>query len=152
MPRERTKLTEKQERILVQAQLMGLTTADMIRISNRLKAIERQQEAQREIDAVVQGMLWVKKDTGWQITDTGGKVYDITNRKEKNNGRRSWENYYTLAVDVTVNKPGTRFQTRTGKQREVYINSDYPLKLLPEKSKELFHFMKLIKAGRWDHL
>ena len=44
MTRVRAKLTDKQERILVQAQLMGLTPRDMTQISNRVVALQKEAE------------------------------------------------------------------------------------------------------------
>ena len=70
MARERAKLTDKQERILVQCQLMGLTTRDMTQISNRLVALERERAFKADIAEAVADKTWTKVDKGWQIVDT----------------------------------------------------------------------------------
>ena len=53
MARERAKLSDKQERILVQCQLMGLTPSDMTQISNRLVALERERGFKADIAEAV---------------------------------------------------------------------------------------------------
>jgi hypothetical protein len=50
MARGRAALTDKEERILIQAQLMGLSTASMVKIGNRLKALEQEREAMNHIN------------------------------------------------------------------------------------------------------
>lgn len=150
MARERVKLTEKQERILVQAQLMGLTTADMVRIGNRLRALEKEREAKADIDDVISGVIWTATIDGWVIHAPDGKVYTFTNRTQRKG--YNWDNSYRVEYDIKVEKPGTRFQPRTAKKNDVYVSIDYPAKLLPGKNKELFCLMKRIKAGAWDNL
>ena len=61
MPRGRKALTDKQERILVQCQLMGLTTADMVQISNRLRALDKEREFKSRVNEFASGFTWTAK-------------------------------------------------------------------------------------------
>ena len=61
MSRGRKPLTDKQERILVQCQLMGMTTADLVTISNRLKAIDAENEFRSRVAEATHGFSWTVK-------------------------------------------------------------------------------------------
>ena len=78
MARERAKLTEKQERILVQCQLMGLTPQDMQQISNRLIALQKEREYKEEVAEAVNNLSWSSTKNGWQIVDQNGKTFEST--------------------------------------------------------------------------
>ena len=151
MARERVKLTDKQEKILVQAQLMGLTTADMVRIGNRLKAIERERQQKAEIDEAVSRFTYEAMDKGWKITDsTDGLVYQFSNRKiDRRNS--SWNYRAEIHFDILVEKPGTRYQPRAAKAQSIYISDDWgPAKLMPEKSRELYGIMRGVIHSRFN--
>ena len=73
MPRSRAKLSDKQERILVQAQLMGLTARDMQQIGNRLIALQKEAEEKLQITQTIEGYLWNQdKDGRWTIITSEG--------------------------------------------------------------------------------
>ena len=148
MAKERKKLSDKLERIMVQAQLMGLTTADMITISNRMRALEREREQRVEVDAVASRFTWVPHPTkGWIITDSDdGKVYHVTNRTLDYNSRH-WNAGPAIRYDITVEKPGTRFHPFTKKDFRVNPPADMPARIMPDNNKELYSILTNIKRG-----
>lgn len=145
MARERAKLTDKQERILVQCQLMGLTPRDMQQISNRLIALEKEAEFIKEIQEVSQGKSWEKSKSGWRIT-VDGRIFDCT--KIKNSRRVGWSWETSTEWNVSISKPGTRFKPRNLSSVNVRSHDNIPAKLCPEKSKDLFGLVKAIHHGR----
>jgi hypothetical protein len=148
MARQRAALSEKQERILVQCQLMGLTTADMIQISNRLKALEVERDLICEVDAVKQGCSWEPIPKGWRITARDGRIFDCK-VANKTKSRSYWET--TLGDwDVDITKPGTRFKPKMIIGAPLYAGDNIKKTLCPENSKELFYLLKQIHYKRWD--
>lgn len=146
--RERAKLSEKQERILVQCQLMGLTPRDVQQISNRLIALQKEAEYRSEVGNVISGMSWEKigKD-GWKIVDRDGKIYECTKHKSKRSKQSYWES--ALYVwDIKISKPGTRFKEKYEKDVRVQIDYYITAKLCPEGNKDLYALMKQIHIGR----
>lgn len=151
MARERAKLTDKEEKILVQAQLMGLTTSSMVKIGNRLKALEHEREVKAEIDNVTSQYLYKEKEgkLGWEITTPDGHVWHFTNRHSKNRNV-GWNYKKTITYNICLEKPGTRFQPRVSTNHELYISDDWgPAKFMPEKSKELYAMMRGITNSRF---
>jgi hypothetical protein len=151
MARERAKLTDKEEKILVQAQLMGLTTASMVKIGNRLKALEHEREVKAEIDTVTSQFSYKQKEgkLGWEITTSDGHVWHFTNR-HYNSRNVGWNYKKTISYTICLEKPGTRFQPRVSKNHELYISDDWgPAKFMPEKSKELYAMMRGITNNRF---
>lgn len=152
MARERAKLSDKQERILVQAQLMGLTARDMQQIGNRLVALKKEAEDRREIQDVIDGYTWQQLPhpnkkiggTGWQVNCPDGYVITAF-RTEKS--RSSWSGY-GYDHDITVNKPGTRFKTRYFKDRSLHCDYDWRKKFMPEGSKELYSLIRWIRSNQ----
>lgn len=141
MPRERAKLTDKQERILVQAQLMGLTPRDMTRISNRLVAIQREAAEKLEIQKVIEGYTWTKNDKdSWTITTPDGYVCKFGKPMKAN--RLYWQT--NKDYPITVTKPGTAFKTRVLHKKQVSIRDEWRAKLCPENSKELYGMIKYL--------
>lgn len=155
MARERVKLTDKEEKILIQAQLMGLDTASMVKIGNRLKALEKEREYKAENDRLASTFTsWKKLDTdGWEIAHTDGRVFVFSNRHKeyRNNG---WNHRAKIKFDIGVTKPGTRFEPRSKKAVWIDMNPEWwgPAKFMPEKSKELNGIMRMIKNGSLDSL
>lgn len=151
MAKERAALTDKEEKILIQAQLMGLSTASMVKIGNRLKALEREREQKASIDEVVSRFTYKEKagKLGWEITTDGGYVWHFTNRKiQRRNVGWSYRN--TILYNIGLEKPGTRFQPRSKQHQELYISDDWgPAKFMPEKSKELYAMMRGIEMSRF---
>ncbi len=151
MAKERAKLTEKEEKILVQAQLMGLTTASMVKIGNRLKALERERDQKAEIDDVVSRFTYKQKEgkLGWEITTKEGYVWHFTKRNV--DSRHSGWNYRKkITYNIAMEKPGTRFHPRYSQHHELYISDDWgAAKFMPEKNKELYAMMRGIANQRF---
>ena len=143
MARERAKLSEKQERILVQCQLMGLTPRDMQQISNRLIALQKESEWRKEVADVSAGMSWEKTDKGWKIVDSQGKTFVFA---KANNKISRWDN--NRRWDVEVSKPGTRFKVKQIKDVNVYIDPYITARVCPDNSKELFGLLNSVFKGR----
>lgn len=147
MARGRAQLTEKQERILIQAQLMGLTPQDMQRISNRLIALQKEAEEIQKVGDNVRGYSWTRDDNkNWIVTTPDGHVCKFT--KGKNKKTQWWETTYNY--DVTVTKPGTAFKTRELKDRRISQRNEWRAKLLPEKNKELYGMIIWCGGLKWE--
>lgn len=148
MPRGRKQLTDKQERILVQCQLMGLTTADLVTISNRLRALDAEREFLARVSEVSQGFSWkIKNKREFTITDSAGHVYDVKCYSDYSN--RNWNHLGIDLAKVTISKPGTRFKTRTvdnHRLTEHYTDGEIG-RVCPEGSKYLYRVMRDIKKG-----
>ena len=146
MARERAKLSEKEERILIQSQLMGLTTANMIRIGNRLRALDIERQQKEMVSSMVEGRSYSKQTNGWKIIDRDGVNYDFNKIKVKR------KNYYEAAWawEVTITKPGTRFVPKKVDKISRYSGhyDDPPQRLCPENSKELFGVLKILHSVR----
>lgn len=143
MTRTRTPLTEKQERILVQCQLMGLTTRDMTQISNRLVALERERNFIKDVEMVMQNIQDYKTDKSknvYEIVDKIGNVY--TCRKAQKS------TYYSEVFDVKVHRVDGLIKNH--KNQTIYPDSTGEVaKHCPEKNKRLFRLCKSIQTGRW---
>ena len=155
MARERVKLTDKEEKILIQAQLMGLDTASMVKIGNRLKALEKEREYKTS-NAELAGKFtsWKKLDNdGWELEYKDGRVFVFSNRyKEyRHNG---WNQRALIKFDIGVTKPGTKFHPRSKLAVTVPMHSEWwgPAKFMPEKSKELYGIMRIINDGDLDSI
>lgn len=148
MARERAKLTDKQERILVQCQLMGLTTRDMTQISNRLVALEREREWLADINDSAAGCTWTQKGTkGWTIVDTDGKTYECKGHKKSSRSQSYWDRAI-YAWDVKITKPGTRMKEKTLSDVTVHVDPYVTARICPENSKDLYSLLKAIKNKR----
>lgn len=150
MPRERAKLSDKQEKILMQAMLMGLDAHDMQQIGNRLMALKREAEEKAVIAETIAGYSWTqvahptKKDAlakAWHVTSPDGYLYEFSNKTNSRNN--SWYSKY-FEYDVRVSKPGTRFKTRIAKSKTMSIDNDWKKKFMPENSKELYSMIRWI--------
>ncbi len=149
MARGRAKLTEKQERILIQAQLMGLTARDMQQIGNRLIALQKEARDRQEIENYCQGFSWEKtKDNEWRVTTPEGHVVE-THKTGK--FRTEW-NRHSIEYDFKVYKPGTRFKIRNFKKTSASVELEWRKKLMPEQSKELYGVIRWIKNHSWNWL
>lgn len=141
MSRSRAKLSDKQERILVQAQLMGLTARDMQQIGNRLIALQKESEEKAEIQSRIEGYSWVKNDKdSWTITTPDGYVCKFG--KASKNTRFSW--YANKDYPISISKPGTAFKPRVLQKKEVPFNHEWRAKFCPENSKELYAMIKFL--------
>lgn len=146
MPRERAKLTDKQERILVQAQLMGLTPRDMQQIGNRLIALQKEAEDKKHISENIEGYSWAQVKGGWQVTTPDGHTVEAI----RGDRGRSHYHYSQWEYDFKVSKPGTRFKTRTYKQKSLNIDYDWKKRLMPADSKELYAVIRWIRNNHYE--
>lgn len=146
MARGRAKLTEKQERILIQAQLMGLTPRDMQQISNRLIALQREADEIKKIGETTQGYSWIKTDKGtWNVTTPDGYLCEFS---KGSSGKRSyWERTKDYSVKIT--KPGTAFKARQLK-KGIGVRDEWIAKLCPENSKELYALISWAHGLKWE--
>lgn len=146
MPRGRAALTDKEEKILVQAQLMGLSTSSMVKIGNRLKAIEKEREDKALIDQTCQGYTWIKTDTGWTIITPENYHCEFTDKKQ---GKSSWyERVFTYKVKVY--KPNTRFKPRFFKEKSIRISDDWKAKLCPAGDKGVYAMIRFCHNLKWE--
>ena len=147
MARTRAQLSEKQERILIQCQLMGLTTSDMTQISNRLRALDKEREFKREVDLVTAGASWkIHSKHSYTITAADGRVYDCTMKKKA--GRYHWDSTESWTIKIT--HPGTRMKERIFEDQRIYADdANETAGACPEKSKRLFRLLKAIHYGNW---
>ena len=148
MARGRAQLSEKEERILIQAQLMGLDTSSMVRIGNRLRAIDKERDDLAKVDAAINGLSWTRPEgtSNWIITRADGKIFHCEYHRRDS---RTWGGY-KVVWKIHVSKPGTRFNNRTIDDVEVYVTEDLPKRMMPEKSRELFALTQSITRGRFD--
>ena len=150
MPRGRKPLTDKQERILVQCQLMGMTTADLVTISNRLKAIDAENEFRDRVAEATHGFSWtVKNKREFTIIDQAGHVYEVKCYSDYTN--RNWNYRGIDYAKITVSKPGTRFKARTVSDHKISKQWDENeiVSVCPEGSKYLYRVLRDIKTGRF---
>ena len=149
MARGRAKLTEKQERILIQAQLMGLTPQDMQRISNRLIALQNEAEEIKRIGETTQGYIWEDKIDIENLKITTPDGYVVEARRGKK-GNTHW-NRYSWSYNIVVSKPGTRFKPRRYKDVSLNCEYDWTKRLMPAQSKELYSLIRWYKNSmKWE--
>lgn len=151
--RGRAALTEKEERILIQSQLMGLTPSSMVKIGNRLKALEKEAQDIAEINEACQGFSWeVLKDetrkndkAGWVVTTPDNfKVKFVRGKKKTRWGG------YEVVWDLHVTKPGTRYKPRVLKDKSLHVDYDWRAKLCPANSKELYSCIRYCRHMHWE--
>lgn len=149
MPRERIKLSDKQERIIVQCQLMGITTRDMVQISNRLVAIEKEAFFKKTVEQVmshIKSYNFDKKKSIYTIVDDTDTEYTIKLHKK--------QHYRTDLIDISFSTAnyGSKDQKKTYKNQTVYPDLAYYeiSKFCPENSKLLFRLCKDIVGHRWN--
>lgn len=150
MARGRVKLTDKQEKILLQAQLMGLDSSDMTRIANRLVALKKERDEISQINNDIANYRWEKiiddtsKDNSvwWKIHHPDGYVIEASNLRVKDRGWYS-DSYQ---VDFRVTKPGTRYQTRVKKDQRVSVDREWTKRLMPEQNKVLYGIIRWCRA------
>jgi hypothetical protein len=149
MPRGRAALTEKEERILVQAQLMGLSTASMVKIGNRLRALEQERDEIERINKTIEGFKFSETPNLEHLeidTPDGLHVEAIRGKK----GSSRWDTF-SWDYTIRVSKPGTRYKTRVFKNRELRCDYDWKKRLMPAKSKELYSLIRWVKNSMpWD--
>lgn len=142
MPNYRKPLTDKEERILVQAQLMGLTTDSMVRIGNRLRALEREAEEIAQINEAVAGYTW-ETPSKEKLTIVNPEGYKIT--AHSTTPRRSSSFYYrsmSRSYDLDISKPGTRVKLRQVSDVNLMEGRDWRKRMMPANSKELYSLIR----------
>lgn len=146
MARTRAALTDKQEKILIQCQLMGMTTADMVKISNRLRALDAEREFRVKVDEAIQDKSWIKKSRNeYVITDQKGLEYKCVMSykvRDRWNTSEKWE--------VTVTHPGTRMKERIFKDQSIYGSGDEAVRCCPDGDKRLYRLLKAISNGKFS--
>lgn len=157
MPRGRAKLTDKQEKILLQAQLMGLEAHDMTRIANRLVALKKEREEIEQVNRDIDRFRWEKvvddtsktNDVWWKIFHPDGYLIEVTNIAVKDRGWYS----KTYKANFRITKPGTRFNTRIAKDRNFSVDNDWTKRLMPENDKVLYGIIRWCKQQdfRMEH-
>ena len=148
MPRGRKPLTDKQERILVQCQLMGLTTADMVQISNRLKALDIEREFKVRVDEAAHGFTWTSKNKReFTLFDSAGYVFEV--KVSTDYSRDSWNQQCHHYARVDVTKPGTRFKPRRINAHPLRNpwNENEIVSACPDSNKYMYRMMRDIKRG-----
>lgn len=147
MARGRAQLSEKQERILIQCQLMGLTTRDMTQISNRLKALDKEREFKARVNEVTAGVTWEQNAKGhYMITANDGRLYECILKKVQ--GRYSWDRKDEWTIKVS--HPGTRMKEKVfNKENLYYTEYDEVASACPNKDKRLFRLLNSIHKGKW---
>jgi hypothetical protein len=121
----------------------------MIKIGNRLRALEQEREAIDRINETCQGFSFSETidSERIEVTTPEGQVI-VADRGKKGNSR--WD-HFSWSYDITVAKPGTRFKTRIYKNRELRCEYDWKKKLMPAKSKELYSLIRWVKNSMpWD--
>jgi len=128
-----------------------MTTADLVTISNRLKALDAEREFKSRVAEIKHGFTWTikKPRREFTITDLAGYVYYVKVRSDYS--RSSWNQQCHYFAEVTVTKPGTRFKGKTV--------SEHPLReswntveigsICPEGNKFLYRMMRDIKEGKF---
>jgi hypothetical protein len=150
-PVKRKPLSDKEERVLAYAQLMGVEVSSMSRIANRMRAQALEQENARTVARVVDDYTWTvissehprqvyeisSKSTGWQWHCQG------TGR-----GSSSWFNV-GWEFEVTWTAPnGT-----VGKEMPVPSQPrDLQLRLLPERDRALYGLIRWIRNQDWNYI
>jgi hypothetical protein len=143
MPKERIPLTDKEERILVQAQLMGLTTASIVKIGNRLRALEREAEEKVRIAENIHGYSWTEQPTTetMSFTDPDGLLI-VANRNSKGRFNGGWSyRHSSYTYDLTVSKPGTRMATKVINDVTLHCDYDWKKRMMPAGSKQFYALM-----------
>lgn len=147
MPRGRAKLTDKQERILVQCQLMGLTTADMIQISNRLRALDKEKEFKQDVIDVLSGFTFEEKDKRhFVIIDSKGLKFEVSIYTERSNHFRHGSTDY---AKIKITKSSDKFKPKEIKAHKVSkFRDDEIVSACPNGNKWIYRIMREIKKGR----
>ena len=146
MARGRAALTDKEEKILIQAQLMGLSTASMVKIGNRLRALEKERDDIAEINNACQGYSWSEIKGGWAVVTPDKYTVEFTNQTR---GRDSWYQV-NWNFDIKVYKPGTRFKPRTYKKKGINVSNDWKARLCPANSKVLYALIRYCSRIQYD--
>jgi hypothetical protein len=151
----RKPLSDKEERVLAYAQLMGVEVASMSRIANRMRAQALEQENARTVAAVVDDYTWTVSH-GRNRYDAHREVYEIVSKSTgwqwhcqgTGRGASSWFNV-GWEFEVTWTAPdGT-----VGKEMPVPNQPrDLQLRLLPERDRALYGMLRWINTRDWNYI
>lgn len=149
MPNQRRTLSDKEERILVQAQLMGMSTQSMVKIGNRLKALEAEKRELDYIATAIHGYTWDDKDSPACLKVTNRDGYEITathtGKKKSTWLSHSWE------YNCVIEKPGTRFKTvKVGV--DLTCDSNWKKKFMPAQDKHIFSLIRWANNNLHRHV
>lgn len=150
MGRGRRPLSDKQERILVQCQLMSLTTADLVTISNRLKALDAEREFKSRVNEVTEGFTWTEKDRrNFRITDAKGTIYDVkvVSDYSRSNWHQQCQDFARITVTNSRSRGSKSFELDRHPLRDSWDTTEI-VSVCPEGNKFLFRMMRDIKSGK----
>jgi hypothetical protein len=146
MARGRDQLSEKLERIMVQSQLMGLTTGDMIKIANRMRALDAERDFKTKVNEITAGMSWTKVGPKeYDVTDAKGLKYSFRPAKKKKG--QGWYNEYW---DIVVTHPGTRMKPKEYPSQTLSVDYNEKVRLCPDKDKLLYRILFNLYRRRWQ--
>lgn len=154
MPKPKEPLTEKQSKIAVQAQLMGLTATDMSRIAYRFRMAERETEMMQLVSRLKDGLEWESLKTNdqglpvWRITDratTKTAIYSGCLDGKRNLYRRYRRNpaKHDLKWEVKVFENGQQVDYV---QAHLFRNRDLRKRHCPEGDTNLVLIMRHFKT------
>jgi hypothetical protein len=155
-PAKRKPLSDKEERVLAYAQLMGVEVASMSRIANRMRAQALEQENARTVARVVDDYTWTVIHDRHRY-DAHREVYEIVSKSRgwqwhcqgTGRGSSSWFNV-GWEFEVTWTAPdGT---VGTGMTPVPSQPRDLQLRLLPERDRALYGMIRWINHQDWNHI
>ena len=148
---KRKPLTDKEERVLAYAQLMGVEVASMSRIANRMRAQAQEQENVQTAAQVIAGYEWTVVSVGQPKSRS---VYEIRDPSTgwrwhcRGTGRGSSSWYHSdLEYQVTWTAPSGESDTEI---HNVSQARDMLLRLLPERDRALYSMIRHINGRDWD--
>ena len=146
----RKPLTDKEERVLAYAQLMGVEVSSMSRIANRMRAQAQEQENARTVAAVVGDYEWTVVSS-----EHPRQVYEISNKstgwrwhcQATGRGASSWLNSSWQFIVTWTAPDGTVGKSDPSPSQP----RDLQLRLLPERDRALYGMIRWINCQDWDH-
>lgn len=148
---KRKPLTDKEERVLAYAQLMGVEVASMARIANRMRAQALEQENAQTAARVIAGYEWTVVSVGQPKLRSVYEIRDTVTGWSwhcRGTGRGSSSWYHSGAqYEVTWTAPSGESHTETHDVSQV---RDMPLRLLPERDRALYSMIRDINGRDWD--
>jgi len=138
MPNQRKPLTDKEERILVQAQLMGLSTASMVKIGNRLRAIEKEAEEKSRIAENIHGYAWTEQPTTEKMSFTNPDGLSIVAQRKANYSGGWTYRHSSYTYELTVSNPGTKTGVKVIPDVTLHCDYDWKKRMMPAGSKQFY--------------
>jgi hypothetical protein len=104
MTRERLRLSDKQERILVQCQLMGITAKEFQQIATRFRALDQERQFKAIVDQTITGFTWeIRKPKDFTLFTPCGKRCEVSFVR---NQRALASDVYNYLANITVFENG----------------------------------------------